>query len=227
MFFSNYRRHTVKHFIMAESEDPVSTNLQVWLDKLGKHFSLLSNDEKNQTLDFVIENCESSQLFYLSEKLQVLLKRDFITYLPRELAHTLLEYMDPDTLRNCCLVSKTWNDIINSCTKAWQGACLSVGVKKSVLSGIQDASKCKELYLATCARLKTLQMGRAFESKRLYGHTDRVMAVHYKDGILATGSSFIAFSLNFNVTFNYSRHLLRGGMVAQTPCCQSAPHSGY
>lgn len=166
-----------------------------WLDNIGKDYNKLSNEEKNQTLDYLIDISPSSQLFHLSAKLRVLLKRDFLAMLPMETAFHLLGYLDADTLRNCCLVSHKWNEVVNSCTSTWKRCCTLVGIKSKFLEDQKDALVCKTLYLKICARLKSLHNGQAFTTTTLWGHNNRVMAIHYKDGFIATGTRVIQILL--------------------------------
>ena len=59
---------------------------------------------------------------------------------------------------------------------------------RSVISCQQEnAARYKQLYLNTRGRLQSLRKGNALEETLLFGHTDRVMALHYQDGKLVTG----------------------------------------
>ncbi len=158
-----------------------------WLDDVGKKYTSLSDSEKNETLDHLIEASDAAQLYHLSEKLDRFLKRDFIVQLPQEITFYLLSFLDAETLTLCCEVSQTWEEIITSCREAWKSACYKMGALVPEDSS-NDSHFYKELYQLTKARVNGLRDPDAFDSLLLYGHSDRVMAVYYRDGKLATGT---------------------------------------
>lgn len=82
--------------------------------------------------------------------------------------------------------------MVNSCVDCWKNACEVIGVDVSHQAA--DARAYKHLFLTVYARQQGLKNGTALDAQFLHGHTDRVMAIYYKDGLLATG---IYFSLSF------------------------------
>lgn len=80
-----------------------------------------------RTLDFLISKSGARQLYHLSEKLNCLLKRDFLKLLPIEMSFHLLKYLDPQSLMACSQVSTTWNKVVNSCVDCWKRACDTIG----------------------------------------------------------------------------------------------------
>ena len=46
----------------------------------------------------------------------------------------------------------------------------------------------KSVYERSKQTLDVIRAGNAFSEERLSGHTDRVMAVYYRNGVLATGA---------------------------------------
>ena len=164
-----------------------AVGFKMWLENIGQQFNTLSDSQRNETLDHLIDISDATQLYHLSEKLDRLLKRDFVVQLPQEIAFYLLSFLDSETLTLCCDVSSGWNEVISSCKEAWKSACHQVGA--NVPEG-KDAVYYKELYQDTNLRVAGLREANAFDSLLLYGHSDRVMAVYYKDGKLATGKNF-------------------------------------
>ena len=160
---------------------------------MGSCYKDLADKERNTALDYLIQLSDPSQLYFLSKKLNCLLKRDFIVQLPHELTVCLLQYLDLRSLLNCCCVSWQWNTIINSCRVVWRNLCINSGIV--LANGDTKARRIKQAYLRILHRMKQLRRGDAFESIMLYGHTDRVMAVYYNDGKIATGR-FICCQLN-------------------------------
>lgn len=53
---------------------------------------------------------------------------------------------------------------------------------------IQDASHWKGIYLKAKLRMMQLKDQEAFETSSLIGHSARVYALYYKDGLLCTGT---------------------------------------
>lgn len=158
-----------------------------WLESVSASYLTLSDQQRNQSLDRLISLSGAVQLRHLSNGLETLLKRDFLRLLPLELAFYLLRWLDPQTLLTCCLVCKQWNKVISACTEVWQGVCRDLGWR--IDDSIQDAVHWKSIYLKAKLRMRQLQEEEAFETSSLIGHSARVYALYYKDGLLCTGKS--------------------------------------
>ncbi|XP_023843132.1 F-box/WD repeat-containing protein 2 isoform X2 [Salvelinus sp. IW2-2015] len=155
-----------------------------WLESVSASFLTLSDQQRNQSLDQLISLSGAVQLRHLSNGLEALLKRDFLRLLPLELTFYLLHWLDPQTLLTCCLVCKQWNKVISACTEVWQGVCRDLGWR--IDDSIQDASHWKGIYLKAKLRMMQLKDQEAFETSSLIGHSARVYALYYKDGLLCT-----------------------------------------
>ncbi|XP_069039340.1 F-box/WD repeat-containing protein 2 isoform X3 [Lepisosteus oculatus] len=162
-----------------------------WLESVSASFLTLSDPQKNQSLDHLIGLSGATQLRHLSTRLETLLKRDFLRLLPLELSFYLLRWLDPSTLLTCCLVCKQWNKVISTCTEVWQAACRDLGWQ--IDDSLQDAAHWKGVYLKAKLRMKQLKEQEAFETSSLIGHSARVYALYYKDGLLCT-----VFSIDYN-----------------------------
>lgn len=68
----------------------------------------------------------------------------------------------------------------------WQSVCQELGWK--IDESIQDASHWKVVYLKARLRMTQLKDQEAFETSSLIGHSARVYALYYKDGLLCTGT---------------------------------------
>ncbi|KAM9841420.1 F-box/WD repeat-containing protein 2 [Aulostomus maculatus] len=169
------------------------TAFEGWLESVSATFLTLSDKQRNQSLDHLISLSGAAQLRHLSNGLETLLKRDFLRLLPLELAFYLLRWLDPQTLLTCCLVCKQWNKVINSCTEVWQGVCRELGWR--IDESIQDAPHWKGVYLKAKLRMMQLKDQEAFETSSLIGHSARVYALFYKDGLLCTGSDDLSAKL--------------------------------
>ncbi|XP_061589223.1 F-box/WD repeat-containing protein 2 isoform X2 [Cololabis saira] len=194
-----------------------SASYEAWLASVSAGFLAQSDAQRNASLDRLIALSGAAQLRHLSGGLDALLKRDFLRLLPLELAFHLLRWLDPPTLLTCCLVCKRWNKVINSCTEVWQGVCLELGwrIDEAGQDGshwkadeavqdashwkadeaVQDASHWKAVYLKARRRMTQLKEQRAFETSSLIGHSARVYALYYKDGLLCTGSDDLSAKL--------------------------------
>lgn len=75
--------------------------------------------------------------------------------------------------------------MISSCTEVWQGVCRELGWR--IDESIQDASHWKGVYLKAKLRMMQLKDQEAFETSSLIGHSARVYALYYRDGLLCTG----------------------------------------
>ncbi|CAO2597791.1 F-box/WD repeat-containing protein 2 [Lemmus lemmus] len=156
-------------------------DFETWLDNISVTFLSLTDLQKNETLDHLISLSGAVQLRHLSNNLETLLKRDFLKLLPLELSFYLLKWLDPQTLLTCCLVSKQWNKVKNL---GWQ-----------IDDSVQDALHWKKVYLKAILRMKQLEDHEAFETSSLIGHSARVYALYYRDGLLCTGSDDLSAKL--------------------------------
>lgn len=59
------------------------------------------------------------------------------------------------------------------------------GVK--IVNEFTEAKDYKRLFMTVYARQESLKNGTALDAEFLHGHTDRVMAIYYNNGLLATG----------------------------------------
>lgn len=166
---------------------------EAWLQSVSTSFLTLTEPQKNETLDHLISRSGAVQLRHLSNNLETLLKRDFLRLLPLELTFYLLRWLDPKTLLTCCLVCKRWNKVIGACTEVWQGACKALGWQ--VDDSLQDAMHWKKVYMKAKLRMRQLEEREAFETSSLIGHSARVYALYYKDGLLCTGSDDLSAKL--------------------------------
>ncbi|XP_077972142.1 F-box/WD repeat-containing protein 2-like [Styela clava] len=158
-----------------------------WLSKVVADFQELSTEDKITALDGIIDACEAPELKYLSDRLEIFLKRDFVRFLPTEICIYLLSWLDPISLGRCCLVSKTWNEAVSACQPAWLKACKTIGWK--VDDSIMSGGYWKKTYQRALIRLQQLKSGSAFKVLTLLGHTARVYTLRYNgNNLMASGS---------------------------------------
>lgn len=162
------------------------TRFDEWLEKMSKYFLSLDDTEQNMTIMKIIQLSGPVQLRFLSNKLEILVKRDFFKSLPPEVSFHIIKWLDYGTLCRCCLVSREWNKVISSCNKAWMTACKELGVVWGRKEET-EFSNWKLRFVVGMQRFRKLRNVETFGIRKLFGHTARVFALHYKDGLLASG----------------------------------------
>ena len=158
-----------------------------WLENCEKDFKSFTDEEKNQAIETILKLSGPVQLTFLAKKLHVLVKRDFIKLLPTELVHHVLKFLDYGTIARCYLVSKDWFKIVSRFEKVWNDACEEKGFITNKVDG--------NFKLVLKQGLRRLQRFRyyrtfGFAKQELTGHTSRVEALCYRDGLLASGRCF-------------------------------------
>ncbi|CAH3143682.1 unnamed protein product [Porites evermanni] len=166
----------------------MSEKFEMWLQNLCDTFNSLTDIQRNTTVECIINLCGPEQLRFLSTKLELLVKRDYLKCLPLELSFHVLKWLDPVSLCRCCLVSKIWNKVILSCDGVWQNACKQLGLNVEEELAENSSASWKHIYSLHTQNIRKLKSERAVERKQLYGHTARVFALYYHGNYLATGS---------------------------------------
>lgn len=82
---------------------------------------------RRQYLFEVLKSCTPTELLYISTSIAPRLKRDFLRFLPAELAIHILAFVDdPRTLSRIAQVSKYWNNLV--CDEfVWKRMCFWYG----------------------------------------------------------------------------------------------------
>ena len=165
----------------------MSEAFEMWVQNLCDTFKSLTDIQRNTTVECIINLCGPEQLRFLSTKLELLVKRDYLKCLPLELSFHVLKWLDPVSLCRCCLVSKIWNKVILSCDGVWQNACKQLGLNVEEELAENSSASWKHVYSLHTQNIRKLKGERAVERKQLYGHTARVFALYYYGNYLATG----------------------------------------
>jgi F-box/WD-40 domain protein 2 len=188
-----WKRKTGRINKMDDDVEEEGKEFEVWLQNLCDSFFRLTDAQKNAAIEQLIKFCGPDQLRFLSTKLEILVKRDFLKCLPLELCFHVLKWMDPSSLCRCCLVSKKWEKVISNCHQVWQKACACLGMK--VNEHDVPKERWKDLYLKAIRKIQSLKNEGTFETTMLHGHTARVFALCYNYGMLATGRNYISICL--------------------------------
>ncbi|XP_050401681.1 F-box/WD repeat-containing protein 2 isoform X1 [Patella vulgata] len=158
-----------------------------WLHNTVDKFISLSNCQRNEALDTLINASGAEQLTHLADVLPSLIYRDFLVLLPQEIRYHVLKFLDGKSLIRCSQVSPKWNHIINSASKVWWEKMLAIG-SVDILYCSKDTSKYIHLYRQITRLFRYCSTKRCIDTRKLTSHESRVMAISYKNGKIASGS---------------------------------------
>jgi len=93
---------------------------------------------RRQYLFEVLKSCTPSELLYISTSITPRLKRDFLRFLPAELAIHILGFIDdPRTLGRVAQVSKYWNNLMHD-EFVWRRMCIWYGFDDWPTDGMEE-----------------------------------------------------------------------------------------
>ncbi|CAH2035876.1 unnamed protein product, partial [Iphiclides podalirius] len=124
---------------------PGSPELRQWLHR----FQTWSNGEKIQAIDALINRCAASDVRYMMKAIEPLFQRDFISLLPKELALTVLGYLQPKDLLRAAQTCRYWRFLADD-NLLWKEQCRRIGIttlKKMPRSLPRCASPWKAAYM--------------------------------------------------------------------------------
>ncbi|CAG8563328.1 3023_t:CDS:2 [Paraglomus brasilianum] len=140
----------------------------------------------------LLAHCDLSQLSFLAQSLSYLIRIDFLTALPRELAFKILSYLDAQSLCYTAQVSKLWrclsdDDIIwqRMCEQHTDKRCAICGWGLPPLGG--RPTPWKFIFASRLIVERNWRKGR-FRVRVLSGHTDGIMCLQMDNEFLITGS---------------------------------------
>ncbi|KAJ0183641.1 hypothetical protein K1T71_000064 [Dendrolimus kikuchii] len=116
-----------------------------WLSR----YQSWTNIEKIQALDALISCCGSSQVRHMMKAIEPLFQRDFISLLPKELALTVLGYLQPKDLLRAAQTCQYWKFLADD-NLLWKEQCRRIGIttlKKMPRSLPRCASPWKTAYM--------------------------------------------------------------------------------
>ena len=93
---------------------------------------------RRQYLFEVLKSCTPSELLYISTSIAPRLKRDFLRFLPVELAIHILGFIDdPRTLARVAQVCKYWNNLVHD-EFVWKRMCIWYGFDDWPTDGMEE-----------------------------------------------------------------------------------------
>ncbi|XP_037299778.1 F-box/WD repeat-containing protein 7 isoform X2 [Manduca sexta] len=122
-----------------------SPEMKQWLNK----FQTWTNTEKFQAIDALISRCSASHVRHMMKSIEPLFQRDFISLLPKELALTVLGYLQPKDLLRAAQTCRYWRFLADD-NLLWKEQCRRIGimaVKKMPRSLPRFASPWKAAYM--------------------------------------------------------------------------------
>ena len=99
------------------------------MEELVEKFKSQPSDKRIQFLDSLVSACGPSELLHLQHKLPDILYRDFVSWLPPELAQRVLCYLDIQSLLRAVQVSRGWLQRISDFGSIWKAKALELGVR--------------------------------------------------------------------------------------------------
>ncbi|CAJ0748240.1 18187_t:CDS:2 [Entrophospora sp. SA101] len=180
---------------MLENLQQMPTEEKQTIEQILSLFSKLSLKSRNIALEGLLHQCCSTQLSFLSNRLEDLNRIDFIAHLPEELSLHILSYLDATSLCHAAQVSKPWKLLADD-DQVWHKLCEQHIDKKCYKCGHRDGVTCLQFndeknilisgsYDAT-VRIWDIEKGETV--RILTGHLNCVKTLQFDDVKLITGS---------------------------------------
>ena len=87
-----------------------------------------SNAERILAISELIANCEPTQVRHMMQVIEPQFQRDFISLLPRELALSVLSYLEPHDLLRAAQTCKSWRFLAED-NLLWKEKCREAGIE--------------------------------------------------------------------------------------------------
>ncbi|PLW52530.1 hypothetical protein PCANC_07714 [Puccinia coronata f. sp. avenae] len=197
------KKHNSKLSIQLSQSNPQGTNLPSGsiLDilsstndlELRRYFRTLAPASRLHLLHLLLEAAVPGDIAALRKYLEKIerSRRDFIGYLPDDLAVRCLLHLDLHSILRARLVSHRWNDVVTqSGLKLWRALALALTSKDDEPPKPQQNTTegWFELYKGLHYREENWRKGLAQRVVVLQGHTGSIGAIKLRGTTLATGS---------------------------------------
>lgn len=151
-----------------------SPDMRHWLNK----FNTWSPTERVIAIDGIIKRCNPDQVRHMMQAIEPLFQRDFISLLPRELALTVLGYLEPVDLFRAAQTCRYWRYLTDD-KLLWKEKCRRKGIEpmRKRPSSMPDTScSWKAAYMRHHVIENNWRVRKTSESaKLLRGHDDHVI----------------------------------------------------
>ncbi|XP_043286644.1 F-box/WD repeat-containing protein 7 [Venturia canescens] len=121
----------LKHvrFVIPTRDNP-PPEMSSWL----LQFQRWSNAERMLAIDELIERCEPTQVRHMMQVIEPQFQRDFISLLPKELALSVLAFLEPRDLLRAAQTCRNWRFLVDD-NLLWKEKCRVAGI-----DGLKDFS---------------------------------------------------------------------------------------
>lgn len=169
----------------SSQSETVSQEVLNWVDG----FKQFSESDKLGALDLLTDMCDTSQARYILKKIEPRFQRDFITLLPKELAMSILRYLEPGDLLNATRTCKSWKVLCDD-SLLWRDKCKVLPEISNHYEGDDDSEQAldwKRIFLTRQEIDRNWKTGSTFVKKELKGHDDHVITClqFYGDRIIS------------------------------------------
>ena len=157
----------------SSGPDTVTPEVLAWIE----NFKNFSDADKLGALDLLTDICDTAQARYILKKIEPRFQRDFITLLPKELALSILRYLEPKDLLNAMRTCKSWKVLCDD-SLLWKDKCRLLGPEipnHFYDNSDNDNLDWKRIFLTRQELDDNWKTGRNFVRKELKGHDDHVI----------------------------------------------------
>eukprot|EP00116_Pleurobrachia_bachei_P003071 sb/3463333/ len=151
------------------SSSTTENDIQKWVEE----FRLFSSADKLRAIDMMSDCCDTNQARHIIKRIEPRFQCDFITRLPKELAITILQFLEPRDLINAMSTCKTWKVLCDD-PLLWRDKCRAL---PEIPSHLYESKQLdwKRLFLLGQELDENWRTGKNFVRKELKGHDDHVI----------------------------------------------------
>ncbi|KAG8038117.1 hypothetical protein G9C98_006442 [Cotesia typhae] len=189
-------RHVVAINVTAEEQHPsddVSNSIPLTLFQ-----SKWTNAERMLAIDELIECCEPTQVRHMMQVIEPQFQRDFISLLPKELALSVLAFLEPRDLLRAAQTCRNWRFLADD-NLLWKEKCRSEGIedlkdvsftkRKSNRSNSSCSSPWKQAYMRQYSIKMNWRTKPIRPPKVLKGHDEHVITcLQFSGNRIVSGS---------------------------------------
>lgn len=187
--------------------------VELWKDKVSgpvfkermetilEWFCEFNDQQKNIMMKRLVEECDLPQMHLLSVTMEPILHQhcphncqDLLSWLPTQLSHKILIYLDPVSLCRCAGVNRAWRELADD-SNLWRHLCLQqkwrlsqVEEHKQMINHMGTSIRWKQVF-AERYRLRRNWLKGLCTVRTFEGHTQGISCVQFDDTRIVSGSS--------------------------------------
>lgn len=174
-------KHRIEPLFSVSSSSPLPQKTLEALERLPvllNQFDSLSAHSQTQVLHQLVRRSDSTTLQFINSLIVPILKRDFLSSLPHELALQVIGYLDVTSLCRASTVSRRWDGVISRDEKTWLRLLHKDGFKAEANQAFSakhnNSSHYKEIYKRQHILKTNWKKGR-FKKTVFSGHQDHTV----------------------------------------------------